>query len=297
MLQPGFPGKQTLRLQLVCKYFVIKHSWDKHLWKETGLGRRRHWAAMLFQERPHLTLLKLGWSLSVVLWSEGAATFTSKMTSHGLQAVLGRGMTLALAIVFSGGNLLRRLRTGGCVSAAIATTQGNKPLRSEEVFGQHTPPLHHSCPLINGNSSGLFLKVNSKEEGQWTSHSPCCSKTIFIVSFLYNLLKILSPKALAFVHLSSSHLLWHRFSSLRGLYPSWAVAAALSIKTEQKTNKKDISEWPPCQSYSSLPPLWNQIKMSMGKSEEATIPELGGIFVDLLRTCVFLFSEYESSEY
>lgn len=73
MLQPGFPGKQTLRLQLV--YFVIKRSWDKHLWKEAGLGRRRHWAAMLFQERPHLTLLKLGWSLSVVLWSEGAAAF------------------------------------------------------------------------------------------------------------------------------------------------------------------------------------------------------------------------------
>lgn len=171
------------------------------------------------------------------------------------------------------------------------------PWDLKRYLGSTPPPLHHSCPLINGNSSGLFLKVNSKEEGQWTSHSPCCSKTIFIVSFLYNLLKILSPKALAFVHLSSSHLLWHRFSSLRGLYPSWAVAAALSIKTEQKTNKKDISEWPPCQSYSSLPPLWNQIKMSMGKSEEATIPELGGIFVDLLWTCVFLFSEYESSEY
>lgn len=167
MLQPGFPGKKTLGLQLVCKQFIITHSWDKHVWKETGLGRRRHWASMLFQGRPHLTLLKLGWSLWVVLWSEGTGPFYLQDTRHGLQAVLERGMTLGLAIVFSRGNLLGRWRAGDDVTAAIATTQGNKPLISEEGFGQHTKaltavhPLHHSYPLIYGNSSGLFPKVNS----------------------------------------------------------------------------------------------------------------------------------------
>lgn len=75
MLPSGFPGKQTLGLKLVCKWFIIKHSWDKHLWEETGLGRRRHWAAVLFQERPHLTLLKLGWTFWAVFWSEGTGPF------------------------------------------------------------------------------------------------------------------------------------------------------------------------------------------------------------------------------
>lgn len=94
-----------------------------------GVGKRKHWAAMLFQERSHLTL------------------FTSKMASPGLQAVLGRGMTLGLATVVSGVNLLRRPRAGGCVSASIETTQGNEPLRSEEGFGQHTkvPTAVHPC--------------------------------------------------------------------------------------------------------------------------------------------------------
>lgn len=109
--------------------------------KETRLGRRRWWAAMLSQGRPQLTcqaVINLQWSFRVVLnWGKDIASLQPHV-DQSLDAWCPRRVSDLDNWALSGrGNLERRLPVGLSVSSFLSywgTTFSN----SQESSGRHT---------------------------------------------------------------------------------------------------------------------------------------------------------------